>query len=63
MNLQIHLWAFKIGIVGSKPCVLYNPPRRAYCLILTSDTIRRSWAGKILSEVKARALEENKQVI
>ena len=40
-----------------------QPPRRAYCSILTSDTIRRSRARKILSEVKVRALEENEQVI
>lgn len=40
-----------------------QPPRRAYYSILTSDTIRRSWARKILSEVKVRALQENEQVI
>lgn len=40
-----------------------QPSRRAPCLVLTSDTVRRSQARKILSEVKVRALEENEQVI
>lgn len=37
-----------------------QPPERAHCSILTTVMVRRSWARKILSEVKVRTLEENK---
>lgn len=40
-----------------------QPLKRAHCSILTSDTLRRSWARKVLSQVKVRTLEENEQVI